>query len=482
MTRRITYILFVLVLAFSFCRKDKGLTSFGSYPTSVAKTFVYKCATSGCHNAQSAPAANGLNLATWEDLFKGSNSGSPVIPFRSDFSSLCYFINTYSDLGPINIPTMPLNKAPLSHEEVKAIKDWIDAGAPSADGKIMWVDNPLRKKIYVANQGCDVVTVLDAATRLPMRYISVGKDPNTIEVPHMIRVSPDGQFWYVVFAAGNYLQKFRCSDDALAGEVNLGPYINWNTFITTSDGKKGFCVSWSSNARIASVDLEQMKLINNVGGGLITNIHGIALSPAEDEIYVTAQTGNYICKLDTGFTNGVQQISLENGQPINTGSSLDPHEILLSPDKQSFYISCQATNEMRVFDIASQMVTNIIPVGVYPQEMAVSAIQNKLYISCPEDVTSFPGTHGSVSVMDLTTFNVQKIKVDALPHGIAVDDTRNLLYVASRNILSNGPAPHHSSVCAGRNGYINYFDLTTLNPVNKKTELSVDPYSISIRK
>jgi YVTN family beta-propeller protein len=468
-------------LLLTSCTKDKGLTIYGNYPNEIGKIFLNKCATAGCHNTASAGAASGLNLSSWNDLFNGSKSGSPVIPFRSDFSSLCYFINTYADLGPINIPTMPLNKDPLTREEVSAIKNWIDDGAPDVNGKIKWTDNPLRKKIYVTNQGCDVVTVIDAATQLPMRYITVGQDPNSIEVPHMVKVSPDGQYWYVVFVATNILQKFRCSDDVLIGQVDLGAYINWNTLIITDDGKKAFCVSWSSSAAITSVDLEKMQKINTVSGPSITNIHGVALNAANDELYVTAQTGNYICKLDTALTT-VQQISLENSLPVNYTSSLDPHEILISPNKQKFYITCQKTNEIRVFDIAAQSVSNVITVGDYPQEMVASAVQNKLYVSCPEDKTSFPGTHGSVSVMDLSNFSVQKIKVDALPHGIGVDESKNALFVASRNILSTGPTPHHSSACGGRNGFLTYINLTTLEISNKKTELSVDPYSISVRK
>jgi hypothetical protein len=37
----------------------------------------------------------------------------------------------------------------------------------------------------------------------------------------MIRTSPDGQYWYVVFVANNILQKYKTSDDSFVGEVNL---------------------------------------------------------------------------------------------------------------------------------------------------------------------------------------------------------------------------------------------------------------------
>jgi hypothetical protein len=68
------------------------------------------------------------------------------------------------------------------------------------------------------------------------------------------------------------------------------------------------------------------------------------------------------------------------------------------------------------------------------------------------------------------------------PHGIAIDDVRKLIIVTNRNKTTDGPAPHHSSECGGRNGFISYFSLSDFSALTKmKTEVSVDPYSIAIR-
>lgn len=480
---RICLYIVVLLLAGLFlsdCKKDKALANFGGYPNEVGKIMVRKCATSGCHNSASYLASAGLELTTWESMFRGSSSGSPVIPFRSDFSSLCNFINSYPDLGNINYPSMPYNGEKLSREEVLTIKNWINDGAPDLDGNIKWADNPNRRKVYVTNQGCDVVTVFDAETQLPMRFITVGKDLNVTENPHSIKVSPDGQYWYVVFVNLNYLQKYRCSDDVMVGEAYLGPFFDWNTLTISDDGKKAYCVSWVNNGRIVSVDLTQMKVITNYGGYFFP--HGVALNETNDTLYVTGQTGNYILKIDTSLAT-TQTISIENGFPPSTFSSLDPHEIMLSKDKKDLYISCTKSNEVRVYNIASNTVTHVIPVGSYPVEMALSTTKNKLYVTCMEDVTSFSGGHGTVSEILLGgAYPEQRIQVGFMPHGIAVDDAKGLVYVASRNVLSAGPAPHHSAVCAGRNGFVNYIDMNSFTLKSRRTELSVDPYGAAIRK
>lgn len=461
------------------CRKDKAYAEMGGFPVAPGEIFINKCATSGCHNDASYMAANSLNLSSWEKLFQGSNSGSSVIPYRSDFSSLCYFINTYPNLGPVNTPQMPLNGTALTQDEVKTIKNWIDAGAPDINGRVMWADNPGRSKFYVLNQGCDVVTVFDAKTSLPMRYITVGNKPGIAESPHKIVVSPDGKYWYVVFVANNILQKYATDDNTLVGEVTLGADQNWNTMTITADGKKAYCIAYQNSSRLASVDLVNMRVIHNVGG-FATPIHGSSLNLSNDTLYVTAQLGNFVYKIDTGFTS-INQVVLETGQPVKTFSSLDPHEILFAPDGSKYFVTCQTSNEVRVMSAATSQLLQVISCGVFPQEIVYSHATNKMYVTCQEDSVTFGSGRGVLSVIDATSYGITNYKVGYLPHGVGVNDQANRVYVASRNIYSSGPTPHHSGICGGRNGFVNYFDLTTMTLLSTKTEVASDPYSIAVK-
>ena len=99
-----------------------------------------------------------------------------------------------------------------------------------------------------------------------------------------------------------------------------------------------------------------------------------------------------------------------------------------------------------------------------------------------EDEITFPGKVGSVSVINYKTNTlVKSIYTGTQPHGIAVDDAKKLVYVANRNATTKGPAPHHTSLCGGRNGSVSVIDLNTLTLTNKKIEVSVDPYFVDIR-
>ena len=88
---------------------------------------------------------------------------------------------------------------------------------------------------------------------------------------------------------------------------------------------------------------------------------------------------------------------------------------------------------------------------------------------------------GVVTKIDAGSLMASNVKIGYQPHGIAVDDSKKLLYVASRNVQSNGPTPHHTSQCLGRNGFVNFIDLNSFTVLPKRYELSVDPYFIYTR-
>jgi DNA-binding beta-propeller fold protein YncE len=472
---------------FSSCQKDPAIINISGsgYPEKVGKIMLTKCAVQGCHNDRSFEAAGNLNLTTWDEMFKGSRTGAVAIPFNHRKSSLFLFVNTFDELGVSMKPTMPVNAEPLTKEEVITLRDWIDQGAPNDKGFVKFSDNPSRKKIYINNQGCDNVAVIDQESKLIMRFVSVGNKPQ-IEAPHMVKISPDGKYWYVIFTASDIIQRFRTSDDSFAGEIFIGQG-NWNTFSITGDSKTAFIVDWSSSGKIAVVDLDNMTFKRHYqGAGLFTFPHGSAISPDNKFLYVTAQSGNYIYKIDISNIDfpEIYEILLAPGQPVLKNSSLDPHFIEISPDGKSYHVVCQASNEIRIMDIETDALLGIIPTGDFPQELTFSSKSGLAFVSCTEDTRTFAGRRGSVTVYNYQSkTTVKSIYTGHQPHGIAADDEKMLVYVANRNIDANGPAPHHVTDCGGRNGYMTVIDINTLELLSpKRYELSVDPYFVEIRK
>ncbi len=467
------------------CMREKANPDYSGFPYEVGKIIVTHCAVSGCHEAISKEACSGLDLSSWNSMFEGNRSGAVVVPFRSDYSPLFFSCNIYSELGIQTLPTMPINSSPLSKEQILTLKNWIDEGAPDLNRKIKFADHPNRKKIYIANQGCDVVSVVDAETNLIMRCIDVGNKTD-IEYPHMIKVSPDGMYWYVFFGSG-LLQKYRTNDDTFVGEVPLGASLShyWNTFVISADSKSAFCIGGLGT--IANINLQLMS-VEDTYSGFAANPYSVALSSLNDTVlYVTAKAGtNYIYKVFLNDPLNPELISLQTSiaPSMNPSQPLDPYDIVFSPDGSKYFVSCPRTNEVRVMNTDNDSLISTIAVGIVPQNLSISKTTNRLFASCTDDTLSFPGKRGSVSVIDYTNnILVKKIHSGFQPYGMAVDDAKKILYVANRNTNQNGPAPHHSGKCGGRNGYVTLFDINLLELVSgEKTEVSIDPYSIAIRE
>jgi DNA-binding beta-propeller fold protein YncE len=468
----------------------------GCYPDAVAEIIVKRCATAGCHNQASYTGAGGLRLDKWEELFKGGANGSAVIPFNPEYSPLLYFINTDSTLGVVSAPTMPADgSGPLTKTEYLTISDWIKNGAPDCNGKVPFSDNAdTRQKIYMTQQGCDLVAVIDAESKLVMRYIKVGALDGFTESPHCIRVSPDTKNAYVCFTGGTVVQRINTATDEVEATMNIpgSGTTQWNILYVTPDNK---------NILISDLIGGRVNMMNASSGAMVKqyspmlNPHGITTSANYDTIFISAQYGNAIYRMGYNVVNSdfAQKISLDaNPAAPQSGSTTgkpDPHEILMLPDRSKYIVTCQGTNEVKVVDAHTNAVlktfTTADGVGIYPQEIALSEENRYAYISC-QDKFGTGIYKGSIFVFNYETLTVLP-GINAMdgqfsqPHGLTVDDRNDILYVASIN--ADGPAPHHVTACGGRSGYYRIFSskypFTQIN--GRKYEVSVAPYSVDVR-
>lgn len=479
--------LFLLISLLS-CRYDKSVVPDGNFPPEINAILSTNCATPGCHNTQSSANAAGLDLSSWEALMKGSRTGAAVIPYTAEGSFLLNFINNYPDLGPIQSPAMPPNANSLSRQQVEIIRNWILSGAPNKQNQIAFSDDPNRKKIYIVNQGCDVLSVIDINTGLIMRSVPLGKS-GAIESPHSVRIRPDGKIGYIVFLEAPFIQYFSTETDEILGEIEIG-YGQWNTIVFSPDNQFAFAADFNPDGKIACVNLQQNKLVQTYqGSGFLINPHGQAYHPNLKELWVAPQYGNFIYRLDVQDPlNPSKQTAflLDNSGNPSTNPSLDPHEMIFSPDGKLIFVSCSRTNELRILNTETGALIKTISTGLYPQELTLIEDESNplLALSCMEDSISFPTEgKGSVLVLNWKTMEiVSNFYPGFQPHGLVLDPRDGHLWVANRNISTGGPAPHHSSSCSGTTGYLNRFNPHNgqrLNPY--PIWLSVDPYGISIR-
>ncbi len=478
------FIFFCLLFILLGCTKDIGKIDYRNtgYPQNVAEIVVRKCATAGCHNDKSKDAAGGLSLETWNKLFEGARSGAVVIPFRTDFSTLMYYTNSYDEFGTIQLnPKMPYGNNQLSKEEVKILYDWILAGASNNQGYISFSDNQSKTKLYITNSGCDVVTVMDSKSGLAIRYIDVGVLPGTIESPSVVKVSPDNKYWYVLFKTGTIIQKFRTADNVCEGSITIGPGI-WTSLSISADSKKAFAGDIQFNGKIAYVDLETMQLITDYQSGL-KDPNDICINATDDILYVAPEFGNYIYKINitNTLTPVISEISMETGVPVDYNSNLDPYSIALSDDGTKYFVVCRKSSELRILQTSNDSLLATIPIGTTASQIVVSKTTPYLFVSCEGTGST---KKSAVYIINYQTNSfISSLYAGPDSRGLALDETTKKLYVANQNISTDGTAAHHESVCAGKNGYITVIDINTLQVIQGiKTEVSVNPYAAGITK
>ena len=482
--------LFAVVIVLNACKHHPGVQPDGGsgYPEAVAKILVNKCATAGCHNPLSYQNSDGVLLDTWQHLFDGGNSGAVVVPYDIENSSLLSFINTDSTDGLVQEPHMPLYQAPLSKEEYHTIRDWIAAGAPDKAGNIPFGDNPdTRQKIYLTTQGSDMLHVIDAQRNVIMRNIKIGKSSD-IEAPHCVRVSEDGLYAYTCFLKGGWAQKIDTRTDKIVGEVYLSsPGVSQYNILNVSRDGSRFIVADFAKDSLLIVNTATMQIVQKIWGaqaGLsLSSPHGMASNAAFDTIYVTSQYGNTIYKISPG--GYLEDVSLDGNPPNNALGTRDPHEIMLTPDDKRLFVTCQASNEVRVLDAHTNAVLAAIPTPTFPQELAISRTMPYIFATCMEATSTLDSFRkGAVLVINYNTLQVVKTIYGDFyqPHGITVDDRLGKVFIASSNQNLNGPAPHHVLTGGGRIGWYSVYDLNTLLPVNsRRYETSIYPYSADVR-
>ena len=129
MTANIVFRLCSVALCFGLIGCERQI----SYSADVQPILTESCLS--CHNrAGEGSVTSGYSVATYEDVLEGTSLGTVVIPGSSESSNL-YRVIAMKTAKEIRMPPhhdVSLAEGrgvPLSEEQIKIIKDWIDQGA-----------------------------------------------------------------------------------------------------------------------------------------------------------------------------------------------------------------------------------------------------------------------------------------------------------------------------------------------------------------
>ncbi|MBI1803895.1 MAG: beta-propeller fold lactonase family protein [Ignavibacteriae bacterium] len=432
------------------------------------------CLTAGCHN--SFDAAANLRLDTWEHIFQGSKSGAVIVSGNSFMSHLFHVVNSDTTMSPVSYPQMPPGRTPLSRTEILLFKRWIDEGAKNDGGRLPFESTPAGR-VFATNQSSDLVAVIDIATNLVIRYISVGPQPplQIPNAPHHVRVDSYGKFFYVTLINAQELWKFDARTYEFVTKVSVSPQPA--DVILTPSGDTAIVTHFDplSQNLVTFIDTRTMEIIKSVRvpsflRDFISRAHGALLSHDGTRLYTTNQASGNLCQI--AMSDGsVTLIALDTtGCPR---SNTSPYLIDESADGRFLYVSCSATNEMRVIDrnIDSSRATVIVPVGRWPLHVKVSPDGN--YIITANQLSD------NVSIIDAETYATTTIEnVGRQPHGIEFSPDRKLMYVTCENVADAVP-PHHPTVASRGISFVVVIDFAS-RQVIKRIEVGGFAAGISV--
>jgi YVTN family beta-propeller protein len=219
----------------------------------------------------------------------------------------------------------------------------------SPDGSRLYV--PIRSKAHVE--------VVDVATQTVVGKVNCGWGP------HGTKLSPDGRLLYVGNIINHTLAVLDVERLELVQAVPVGAAAR--PFVVTADGTTAY-LQLSGLHGFVVVDLEAGRLAQTVhlpelplGTPSETTFpytlgHGMAMTKAEDELWVASTAGGYLAVYAVP--------SLKLLQIVEVGS--EPGYVLLDPTEDVVFGSNRNEDTVSIIDRATRTEQTRVPVGKYP--------------------------------------------------------------------------------------------------------------------
>jgi DNA-binding beta-propeller fold protein YncE len=393
----------------------------------------------GCHGG-SAPDA-GLALSSWSAIFQGSDFGDVVVPFSAERSLLLRLAGERTG-GP---HPGELGADTLSQVELDALRAWIDEGAPNDEREIAFADAD--ELLYVANQDAATVTIIDMLRNVVARVVDLTDHGYPAAAkPHHVAVEPDGAHWYVSLIGANRVAKFDRQNNLVGDFEFETPGM---LAIDPTDDYLYVGRSLSASNPPASIGKVRR---SDMTGELIPVVfprpHALTADPNGAFIYSASLGQNQLIVYETD-SGDVTFASVAG--PIH---SFVQHA--MAPDGGVMASTAQLTNQVLFFDLTAPDEPAFewsVGVNAGPWHPVFSADGRFLYA-------------GNKDADTVTIVSVDGRRVEAViagnglaqPHGSAISEDGQTLYISNRN--SDGSyTPRHDVGDNALDGTVVVIDL-----------------------
>ena len=315
--------------------------------------------------------------------------------------------------------------------------------------------------VYVADEGSDTVSVLDAKSFKKVATVAVGREP------HNVQLSSDGKFAWVT-TNGERRQvgpeKKEMSKDEHAAMTAPGEVWAIDTatrtvvakvpvgmhpahVVLSFDGRFAYVTNGGDNT-ISVVDTTLRQAVATIPVGAYP--HGVRISPDGKQAYVANLKGGTVSVVDTQARKEVAQIAVGKG-PAQTG---------FTADGRLAFVSLSQENAVALIDPATRKVVARISVGTVPIQLYATP-DGKMLLVANQGTKKKPGK--TVSAIDLQSRKVATtLQTEAGAHGVVVDGDGRYAFIS--NVYANS---------------VSIIDVKSLNVV-KNVPVGRSPNGISV--
>lgn len=318
-------------------------------------------------------------------------------------------------------------------------------------------------QVYIADEGANTVTVIDATTFKKTGSIAVGL------APHNVQVAPDGKWVWVTnngepgkAAETMPAEKGPKAEHGAMGGAGAVWAIDAATativakvpvgkdpahVVIARDGRTAYINNGGDNT-VSVLDTGTQRIVAVIPVG--ASPHGLRISPDGKQVWVANLRGGTVSVIDAASRKQVAQIAAGKG----------PAQVGFTPDGRFGFVSLSKENKVAVIDPVSRKVIRTIAVGTVPIQLYATP-DSKLLLVANQGTADKPGT--TVSVIDVANMNVvTTITTGAGAHGVVIDregrhafvtntfaNTVSVIDLAKRKVVATvlvGTAPNGISV------------------------------------
>lgn len=220
--------------------------------------------------------------------------------------------------------------------------------------------SPDGRHVWVLNNGSASITIVDAESGAVVRTVPSGRGPHII-------VTNAARNAAIVTAEGD--SSLEVFDLTTFERRSVVPVFAWpRVLAVTPDGTTAFLtIRWLNGALVVGLDgagpRDRIALGEPRFAAEGKDAHGIALTPAGDELLLTTQI--------TGQLTFADPRSLAVRGEVHVGN--DPNWVEVSSDGRFAVVSNTADNTIAIVDIAARRVTTTARVGRAPKRLSLGA-------------------------------------------------------------------------------------------------------------